>query len=181
MSDKPAPLSVLTRPCFEQDVQMVQFIYEHHVLRGTASFELEPPSLEEMRARWTRIVAQGWPFLVAFPTNDPSRVLGFAYAAQYNSRAAYARTFEDSVYVAPSLLRRGVGVRLLYDLLVELGALKAREVLAQIGDSENTASIALHARMGFQKIGVLPGVGEKFGRWLDVVLMQRRMHRPADD
>lgn len=181
MSEKPAPISVLTRPCFEQDVQMVQFIYEQHVLRGTASFETTPPDLAEMRARWARIVASEWPFLVAFPTTDPTRVLGFAYAAHFNARAGYARTFEDSVYVAPSVLRRGVGVRLLYDLLVELDALKAREVIAQIGDSENTASIALHARMGFQKIGVLPGVGQKFGRWLDVVLMQRRMHRPADD
>lgn len=181
MSEKPAPLSVLTRPCFEQDVQMVQFIYEHHVLRGTATFEITPPDLAEMRKRWARIAAEGWPFLVAFPTTNPSRIVGFAYAAQFNTRAGYARTFEDSIYVAPSMLRRGVGARLLYDLLVELDALKAREVIAQIGDTENVASIALHERMGFAKVGVLPGVGQKFARWIDVVLMQRRMHRPADD
>ncbi|HYD72743.1 MAG TPA: GNAT family N-acetyltransferase, partial [Candidatus Binatia bacterium] len=92
-ADRPA---LIVRPCFQQDLEFVQLIYAHHVLSGTGSFELEPPSLEEMTERWSRIVGLGWPFVVASPASDLSRVLGFAYATQYRDRAAYAQTFEVS-------------------------------------------------------------------------------------
>ena len=167
-------LPVLLRPCFAQDLQSVQFIYAHHVWHGTASFELEPPSLEEMRLRWTNIVAANLPFLVAFPKTDPTRVVGYAYAAQFHPRPAYAHTFEDSVYVAPGAAGRGVGTALLCGLLSQLQHPTAiRQVVALIGDSANTASIALHKKTLFQQVGMLRKVGRKFGRDVDVVLMQR--------
>ena len=84
------PLSIIVRPCFQQDLEMVHLIYSHHVLTGTGTFELDPPSLEEMTARWSAIVTHGWPYLVASPASDLSRVLGFAYASQFRDRAAYA-------------------------------------------------------------------------------------------
>jgi L-amino acid N-acyltransferase YncA len=169
-------LPVLLRPCFEQDLQTVQFIYAHHVLHGTASFELEPPGLEEMRARWTKIVAADWPFLVAFPEGDPTRVVGYAYATQFHPRPAYAHTFEDSVYVAPGAAGRGVGTALLCELLSQLQHPNdVRQVLALIGDSANTASIALHKKALFQQVGLLQKVGRKFARDIDVVLMQRNL------
>jgi phosphinothricin acetyltransferase len=174
------PLPVLVRPCFEMDLQFVQLIYAHHVTTGTGSFETAPPDLKEMTARWSSIAGKEWPFLVACDQNDPTRIYGFAYAAPFRARPAYAFTFEDSVYVAPNALGRGVGINLMNGLLSQLDAMGAREVIAVIGDSDNIASINLHVRMGFRRVGVLSNVGLKFGRWLDVVLMQRTLSAAAD-
>jgi phosphinothricin acetyltransferase len=174
-----APPPLIVRPCFQQDLEMVQLIYAHHVLTGTGTFEIEPPSLDEMTTRWSKIVEKGWPFLVAVPTHDLSRVLGFAYAGQFRDRAAYAKTFEVSIYVAPSSQRQGAGFQLIAELLNMLRSDGVREALAFIGDSENTASIGLHTKAKFKHAGVLKGVGEKFGRALDVVVMQRRIPPPA--
>jgi L-amino acid N-acyltransferase YncA len=166
---------LIVRPCFQQDIEFVQLIYAHHVLAGTGTFETEPPSLEDMTQRWSRVVERGWPFIVATPKSDLSRVMGFAYAGQFRDRSAYARTFEVSVYVAPSSLRQGAGALMLGDLLLTLKADGAREALAFIGDSANTASLRLHAKLGFREAGTLHNVGEKFGKFLDVVVMQRSL------
>ncbi|HVZ98818.1 MAG TPA: GNAT family N-acetyltransferase [Caulobacterales bacterium] len=174
------PPPILVRPCFQQDLEFVQLIYGHHVMTGTGTFELEPPSLEEMTARWSRIVTKGWPFLVAAPRQDLSRVLGFAYAGQFRDRPAYATTFEDSIYVAPNAVRQGVGLLLMAELLSMLRSDGVREVLAVIGDRANTASIGLHEKAGFAHVGMFSNVGYKFGRWLDVVLMQRSL-APANN
>lgn len=174
MSTRPA---LIIRPCFQQDLEFVQLIYAHHVLSGTGTFELEPPSLETMTERWGGVVSRGWPFVVASPAADLSRVLGFAYAVQYRDRAAYAKSFEVSVYTAPTSLRQGAGGLMLNELLHMLKGDGAREALAFIGDSANAASIALHRKLGFTQVGVLKEVGEKFGRQLDVVIMQRSLVR----
>jgi len=152
---------------------MVQLIYAHHVLTGTGTFEFDPPTLEQMTARWGNVVQHNWPFVVACPVSDFSRIMGFAYAVQYRDRAAYARTFEVSVYAAPTTMRLGAGALMLSDVLTTLRIDGAREALAFIGDSSNAASIALHRKLGFQHVGTLTNVGEKFGRLLDVVVMQR--------
>jgi phosphinothricin acetyltransferase len=175
-ADRPA---LIVRPCFQQDLEFVQLIYAHHVLSGTGSFELEPPSLEEMTSRWSQIVEKGWPYVVACPASDLSRVLGFAYATQYRDRAAYAHTFEVSVYAAPTSLRQGAGALMLSEVLTTLRADGVREALAFIGDSYNAASIALHRKLGFKHVGTLTHVGEKFGRALDVVIMQRTLAPPS--
>lgn len=172
-----APQSLIVRPCFQQDLEFVQLIYAHHVLSGTGSFEVDPPNLEEMTERWSRIVSNGWPFVTACPASDLSRVMGFAYATQYRDRAAYSKTFEVSVYSAPTSLRQGAGALMLSELLSTLRADGAREALAFIGDSYNAASIALHHKLGFKHVGTLTDVGEKFGRALDVVVMQRSLTR----
>ena len=166
---------LIVRPCFQQDIETVQLIYATHVQTGTGSFEIDPPSLEEMTERWSKVVSNGWPFLVASPLSDLSRVLGFAYAMQYRDRPAYKKTFEVSVYTAPTVMRQGVGSALLNELLGMLQSDGAREALAFIGDSYNAASIALHQKAGFGYVGTLKGVGEKFGRTLDVVVMQRSL------
>jgi phosphinothricin acetyltransferase len=163
---------LILRPCFEQDLWQVQLIYAHHVMTGTGTFEITPPDLEEMQARWRTIVASGWPFLVAARSSDVLRVIGYAYAQQFRMREAYARTFENSIYVAPGQERKGVGVALLATLLHELQSMDIREVIAVIGDSDNHASIRLHEKLGYRKVGVMREVGEKFGKALDVVIMQ---------
>lgn len=177
MSETRPPLIV--RPCFQQDLEFVQLIYAHHVLSGTGSFELAPPDLTEMTERWSHIVGKGWPYLVASPASDLSRVMGFAYATQYRERAAYAKTFEVSVYAAPTNLRQGAGALLLSELLAMLRTDGVREALAFIGDSANAASIALHRKLGFKQAGLMTNVGEKFGRALDVVIMQRTLSAAA--
>lgn len=167
--------TLIARPCFQQDLQTVQLIYAHHVLAGTGTFETEPPSLEVMAARWGDIVQRGWPFFVAAPANDLSRVLAFAYATQFRDRPGYARTFEVSVYAAHTSPRQGAGTRVLSEVLTTLRGDGVREALAFIGDSYNAASIGLHQKLGFRHVGTLPNVGEKFGRRLDVVVMQRTL------
>lgn len=157
----------------------MQLIYAHHVLSGTGTFELEPPSLEEITKRWSHVVEKGWPFMVASPPGDVSRVLAFAYAGQYRDRAAYAKTFEVSVYAAPTTLRQGAGSVALAEVLTSLRSDGVREALAFIGDSYNAASIGLHKKLGFRHVGTLANVGEKFGRQLDVIVMQRTLTQPA--
>ena len=107
------------------------------------------------------------------PISDFSRIMGFAYATQYRERAAYEKTFEVSVYSAPTTMHQGIGTMMLTDVLNTLRTDGVREALAFIGDSYNAASIGLHKKLGFQHVGTLPNVGEKFGRLLDVVVMQR--------
>lgn len=174
-ADRP---TLIVRPCFQQDLETVQLIYAHHVLTGTGTFEIEPPSLEDMTERWGKIVSRGWPYVVASPASDLSRVLGFAYAAQFRDRAAYSKTFEVSVYAAPTSMHQGVGGLMLANVLGMLRDDGVREVLAVIGDSANAASIGLHAKLGFAHVGTMRNVGEKFGRLLDVVLMQRSIPSP---
>ena len=170
--------TLLVRPCFQQDLEMVQIIYAHHVLTGTGSFELEPPSLDTMVERWSHVVSNGWPYFVVSPKSDLTRVMGFAYAAQFRDRPAYRNCFEVSVYAAPTTMHQGIGTLLLHELLTALRGDGVREVLALIGDSHNQASIGLHAKLGFQHVGLLKNVGEKFNRALDVVVMQRTLIPP---
>ena len=176
MLSSTAPLIV--RPCFQQDLEQVRLIYAHHVATGTGTFEFEPPDATEMTERWSYVVEQGWPYLVASPTSDLTRVLGFAYAIQYRPRPAYSRTFESSIYVAPSSVRQGVGSHLMADMLAMLRAEGVHDVLAFIGDSANQASIGLHLKAGFRHVGTLQKVGQKFDRRLDVVIFQRTLVAP---
>ena len=106
-----------------------------------------------------------------------SEVVGYTYAGPWRFRSAYRYTIEDSIYVAPSVARRGVGSTLLGALVHRCTELGYRQMIGVIGDSANHGSINLHRRLGFRQEGVLRGVGLKFGRWVDVVIM----HRPLGD
>jgi phosphinothricin acetyltransferase len=161
---------MLVRPARDADLPAIQAIYAHHVLTSSASFELVPPSEADMRGRYQAILAGGHPYVVA---EDGAEVLGYAYASAYRARPAYRHTVEDSIYVAPSAVGRGVGRALLTRLLADCEAGGWCQMVAVIGDSANAASIALHAALGFRHTGTLHAVGWKFGRWIDSVLMQR--------
>jgi phosphinothricin acetyltransferase len=154
------------------DLAAVTAIYDHAVRTGTATFELVPPDLAEMTRRFETLRGGGFPWLVAVLDG---RVAGYAYAGPYRPRPAYRFTVENSVYLDPAVHRRGVGTRLLRELLAQCEARGDRQMIAVIGDSANAGSIGLHARLGFAMIGTLPNVGFKFGRWLDTVLMQRAL------
>jgi phosphinothricin acetyltransferase len=160
----------LVRPSRAADVPSIAAIYAHHVRHGLASFEIEPPAIEEMARRRTETLARGLPYLVA---EAEGRVVGYAYAGPYRARPAYRYTVEDSVYVAPDQVGRGIGRLLLPAVIDACGGAGYRQMVAVIGDSGNAASIRLHEAFGFRRVGLLPSVGFKLGRWVDSVLMQR--------
>ena len=152
------------------DIEAIQAIYAHHVSKGLASFEEEPPSASELRRRYEAIVDQGLPYLVA---EFGGIVAGYAYCSLYRTRSAYRHSLEDSVYVRPDAQGRGIGKTLLGELIRRCEALGYRQMIAIIGDSANAASIGLHESEGFLRAGTLRSVGFKFGRWVDSVIMQR--------
>jgi|SRR5436309_3122526 len=156
----------------DADVAAITEIYAHHVRHGTASFEIDPPDVEEMGRRRLAIEARGLPYIVAESDNV---VVGYAYAGPYRSRVAYRFTVENSIYVHPGHLGRGVGRALLSKLIDACQECGCRQMVAIIGDSSNVASVRLHEKFGFRHVGVLQAVGFKFERWLDTVLMQRSL------
>jgi L-amino acid N-acyltransferase YncA len=160
------------RPARMEDAAALAAVYAPAVLHGTASFEIEPPSPAEMAQRLMRVKSHGWPWLVHVTMG---KIDGFAYATQFRDRAAYRYCGETSVYVAPDAQRTGIGQALLMALASTARTAGFRELVAVIGDSANQASIGLHAACGFRQAGLLAGIGEKFGRRLDIVMMQRSL------
>lgn len=158
------------RPAGPGDLQAVQSIYAHHVLNGLATFEEAPPSVDELRRRFDEVLARGHPYLVA---EFGGLIAGYGYCSLYRTRSAYRYALEDSVYVRQDMEGRGVGRALLAELIRRCEALGFRQLVAVIGDSAHTASISLHASLGFLRVGTLRSVGFKRGRWVDSVLMQR--------
>lgn len=158
------------------DAPALASIYAHHVLHGFASYETEPPSLDDMRARIERVRDARWPWIVA---ERNGAVAGYAYATQMRDRPAYRYTAEDSVYVAIDHARRGIGRALLAALIARTEAAGFRQMIAVIGGAE-PASIALHATLGFRHAGRLEAAGWKHGRWLDSVYMQRALGDGSD-
>jgi phosphinothricin acetyltransferase len=165
---------VHVRAAAPPDLAAITEIYAHHVRHGLASFEEEPPVLEEVRRRHADVLSLGLPWLVA---EDAGEVIGYGYCSRYRARPAYRHTLEDSVYIRDGRQGRGAGRALLGDLIRRCEALDYRQMIAVIGDSGNAGSIALHASLGFVRAGVLRSVGYKLGRWVDSVLMQRPLGR----
>jgi L-amino acid N-acyltransferase YncA len=161
----------------DEDVAAITGIYGHHVLHGVASFEEVPPSADEVGRRRGEIVSRGLPYLVA---ERSRRVVGYCYAGPFRPRIGYRFTLEDSIYVDPAEIGRGIGRTLLRPLLARCTELGYRQMVAVIGGRETVASIRLHEAMGFAHMGVLPAVGFKFGRWVDIVLMQRALGPGAE-
>ena len=158
------------RPAAQADLPEIQAIYAHHVLHGTGTFEEVPPSVEEITRRHADVTGRGWAWLVAA---GPTGIVGYAYYRQFHDRSAYRYAAEDSVYVREDVRGQGVGKALAARLLVEAEAAGFRQMVAVIGDGENIGSVGVHSSLGFHHVGTLRAVGLKFGRWLDVVYMQK--------
>ena len=166
------PPTLLIRPSTPADLPAIAAIYGWNVHNGTGTFELEAPDEADMARRRDDVLAKGLPWLVA---ERSGQVLGYAYANHFRPRRAYRFCLEDSIYLSADALGQGVGRLLLAELLAQCEARGARQMLAVIGDSANTASIGVHRALGFEPSGVIKSAGWKFGRWLDVVLMQREL------
>ncbi len=158
------------RDARDADVPAIAAIYAHHVLHGTGTFEEDPPSAEEMAQRLAAVRARGFAWLVA--EAEDGTIQGYAYFNQFRDRSAYRHTAENAIYVRDDVRGQGVGKALVATLLDRAAAAGFRQMLAVIGDSENTGSIGLHVSLGFRQAGVMKSVGVKFGRWVDVVIMQ---------
>ena len=167
---------MIIRDVVEGDAEAIAAIYAHHVLHGTASYDMEPPSETDTLAKIRRISGASWPFLVA---EVDGNLAGYAYATQLRDRAGYRYTAEDSIYIHPDLTARGIGKALLGELLRQSAARGFRTMIAVVGGAD-PASMALHASLGFATVGRLKSVGFKFGRWLDTVYMQRDLTTFAD-
>ena len=155
-----------------KDIPQIQAIYAPHVLHGTGSFEMIPPSLEEISVRFCAHKAADFTWIVA---EVGKQVLGYGYFAPFRARPAYDLTVEDSIYVRDDVCGQGVG-KALVQVLIERAKIGGfSQILSLIGDSENAASIGVHASLGFQHSGTMKKVGYKFGRWLDVVIMQKSL------
>lgn len=158
------------------DIAQLQAIYAHHVLNGFGTFDEVPPSVGDIEAKWRESLAHRLSWLVAV---DEGAVLGFAYASLFRPRTAYRYTVEDSVYIRDDARGRGVGSALLAPLVKRCEVLGARQLVAVIGDSGNAGSIKLHEKHGFRRAGTVEGAGFKFGRWVDIVLMQLALNGGA--
>jgi phosphinothricin acetyltransferase len=163
---------VIIRRAAPGDIAAITHMYADAVLRGTASFEIEPPDETEMLRRQTALLKNGYPY---FAAEIETVVAGYAYAGPYRTRPAYDWSVEDSVYVAPDMHRKGIGALLLQAIIGASVQRGYRQMIAVIGDSAQIGSIALHERAGFHHIGTLRSVGFKHGKWLDTVLMQHAL------
>jgi phosphinothricin acetyltransferase len=161
---------MLIRPAGARDAAGLAAIYGHHVLHGFGTFEEVEPGPDEMARRLAAVTDRGLPYLVA---EIDGAVAGFAYASPFRARAAYRHTVEDSVYVAPERLGRGIGKALLGAVIAACEPLGLRQMVALIGDSGNGGSIGVHRSCGFSHVGLFRSIGLKAGRWVDVVMMQR--------
>lgn len=165
-------LGVTIRPTAPDDLDAIGEIYAHHVRTGVATFELDAPDVAELHRRFHSVTTAGLPFLTA--TLD-GVVAGYAYCTRWKTRPAYRHTVEDSVYLAPHAVGRGIGGRLLDGLLDDCTRVGIREIIAVIVEADGAASLALHRSRGFVDAGRLKAVGLKHGRWLDTVLLQRSL------
>lgn len=153
------------------DANAIAAIYAFHVLHGTATFEIDPPSVADWQIKIENILAKSWPFVVA---QDDGQVVGYAYATQFRERAAYRFACENSIYVSATMRGQGVGTLLLAALVQRAEEFGFRQMVAVVGGAE-PASIGVHTALGFHETGRMKAVGRKFDRWLDTVYMQRAL------
>jgi len=169
------------RPSQPSDMAAITAIYKHHVLHGTGTFEIDPPSLEDMTARREDVLSKGLPYLVL---ENESQVVGFAYCNWFKPRPAYGFSAEESNYLAAATAGKGWGRMVLAERCQAAEKIGIRKLIAVIGDSGNAGSIGVHTSVGFKHVGTVSGCGWKFERWLDIVMMEKALglgqtHAPA--
>ena len=160
------------RTVTDGDMAAIQTIYDHHVLHGLASWELQPPDIAELAARRDALLNSGYPFVVATVDGE---LVGYASAGPYRTRPAYRFTVENTIYLHPERPGQGIAQPLLQRVIDDCTSLGYRQMIAVVGDSGNQPSIRFHEKMGFRQVGLIDGIGWKAGRWLDSVILQRAL------
>src|SRR5271165_2992715 len=175
------PRDIVVRSSVEDDVPAMLAIYTHHIQRGLGEFDIEPLYPEDIKRRRKNMLKRRLPHLVA---DLEGMIIGYAYAVPFRKRPAYRYAVKNSIYVHPDHLHAGVGRKLLPTLIDACAAASYRQMLAYI-DAGNAPSLSLHEAFGFERIGVLKGLGFRYGRWTDSILMQRQLGpgdtAPPDD
>ena len=164
--------NIIIRNCTPDDMADVQRIYAHYVENSFASFEEVPPDVGEMKNRFDTIMQKKHPYIVAVLDG---KIVGFAYASTFRTRSAYRFTVEDSIYVNPEVIGKGIGSMLIENLIEMCREMGFHQMVAIIGSSENSYSVKLHERFGFKQAGILNEAGYKFDRWVNTVIMQRML------
>lgn len=155
------------------DLPDVREIYNHYVANSVVTFDEDPWTITEARAKFAQLQKLGLPFLVAVSPNE--HVLGYAYVAPWKAKAAYRYTVENSIYLGPAATGKGLGNALMAELIDRSKAAGLKEIVAVISDKGAEGSVRLHEKFGFKEIGQMGRVGFKFGRWLGTVLMQKSL------
>lgn len=163
------------RDAVPADLPAITEIYAESVANGVATYELTAPSLAEMTARFEGITGNRYPYILA---EEQGVIIGYAYAGAFRTRPAYNWICEDSIYLSPAARGRGVGSALLAELIKRCEALGFRQMIAVIGGA-HPASVAVHAKAGFEHQGTLKATGYKHGRWLDTTFMERSLGEGA--
>jgi L-amino acid N-acyltransferase YncA len=162
----------MIRPSRDEDIASITAIYAHHVLNGTGTFEIDPPSVADMAGRRADVLSKGLPYIVA---EEAGQVIGYAYCTWFKPRPAYRFSAEDSIYLAPGVHGKGIGRALLAELAAQAERVGIRKLIAVIGDSKNAGSVGVHRSLGFTHVGILKSCGWKFNQWLDVVMMEKAL------
>lgn len=161
------------RDATSRDIPHMREIYNHYVANSTVTFDEEPLTLKEMRAKFAKVQELGYPWLVA--VSPRGVILGYAYVIPWKPKAAYRFTVENSIYLGPASTGKGLGKALMAELLPRAKAAGVKEVVAVIADKGADASLAIHRNFGFTEIGHMGKVGFKFGRWLGTYLLQKSL------
>lgn len=161
----------LLRPAQPADAAAIAQIYNHYIEHSTATFELQPVDGQEMARRMAAIAKQGCPYIVA---EHDGQVAAYGYAHTWKERAAFAHTWETTVYVDRQHMHEGLGLLIMRSLITLCRERGAHTLVACI-TAENAASISLHQRLGFRQASHFHAVGRKFGRWLDIVDMELQL------
>ncbi len=169
-------MSLNIRVATHQDLEAIVEIYRYSVEHGTATYELTPPDFAEMERRFKALKSQDYPYLVA---EEDGVILGYAYAGPFRPRPAYRWSVEDSIYLSPQAQGKGVGYKLLVRLVEAAQSLGFRQMVAIVGGASE-ASIAVHAKAGFEHSGVMKATGYKHGKWLDTTIMQLALGEGQD-
>jgi len=160
---------LVVRPSTENDVAAMIAIYTHHITRGLGDVDIEPTQADDIKRRRKNMLRRRLPHLAA---ERDGVIVGYAYAVPFRKRPAYRYAVKHSIYVHPGHVGTGIGRRLLPALIEACASAGYRQMFAYI-DADNVASLSLHEAHGFRRAGLLQGVGFKYGKWADSVLMQR--------
>jgi phosphinothricin acetyltransferase len=165
--------ALLIRPSRDADVEAMLAIYRHHIRRGVEEgiADSGTPQPDDLRDRRKNLRSHRFPHLVATLRGE---VIGYAYVVLFRKRPAYRSTVKHSIYIHHDHVGRGVGRLLMADLIDACAAAGFRQMIGYI-DADNTASLALHEKFGFARVGYLPGVAYRYGRWADTVMVQRSL------
>ena len=161
----------ILRPFAWGDIPAITDIYRHYVEHSTATFDLDAPGPTYMAEKFGHMIEAGHPVVSA---ERVGKLVGYAYASTYRPRPAYRFTCEDSIYLHPDAIGKGLGKVLLGELISQSQAFGFKQMIAVI-TAESAASIALHEKFGFDTVGRHAALGLKFDRWLDVIHMQKAL------